>query len=158
MKLVKVEHYRCGEIDGTSWLVAPDGKDGDAISDDIAAAEDEHMRVCKDVPGDRPPMPVYHLTGGGCRWPKTMTIAEIEAENDRRVKAQGEWEEAVRKRNGTFESLMRAKGYRELWELGDGEVDANTVDWGHNHGSRLAYGNSPKAYKPDSLEDDDDEL
>jgi len=150
MKLVRVGHFRCDSVDQYTYLVAPDGKTDEEISDDVDSVVTEHTSKLREAEAERPPWGKDRITD----FPDTLTIAEckkLKAEQDAAYKA---WEERKRKRAATFGELMRSRGYLPLGAIDEPNCIYVEAYWGHNHGLGIDYSATETDYTPELPEDD----
>lgn len=157
MKLVRVDHYRCGEIDGVTYLWAPDDTDEKKLDADIAAAIVKHDVVREEFreQGPKPP----HLTMHDIdKFSRDMTVGEAIKKIKEAQEKRKKWDCLERRVTRSFGSHMRELGYIPLgWmdDEEDGGVDIihSFAYWGHRHGQSIDYTTTDTDY---TLSSDDD--
>lgn len=135
-RLVRVEHSRCGEYDGTEYVLAPIEWDGEKIDGEVSAVVKEMIadaKLVKDAPLTPPHHPPYADH-------PDKTVAEIQAAHEERKIAYKQWLEENRHLTRSFQERLREHGFVRLWddEPATGRHDASTY-WGHSHGLKLNY-------------------
>ena len=58
MKLVKITHWRCGEVDGCTFLAAPDGITEEQLGRDTETAETQYIEAIKAFEEANKPPPI----------------------------------------------------------------------------------------------------
>ena len=142
MKLVKINHYRCGEWSGRTFLWAPDDITEEKLDEDIEKAYKDHINAIEEF---------KKITEKGSMWPKSsvfdfpgeMTMAEaqkiIEEEKAKGRKYDKKKTEAVR----SFGHFMAKLGYVQLGSGYDEDFILETdVYWGHRHGDPINMSDS----------------
>jgi len=142
MRLVKVEHSRCDEYDGTEYFMAPNGWSEEAVAIQINQVMKEliaHAKVLKDgVP--EVPNPPWHPEF--TKYPD-KTVQEVLDAHEEAKAAYNKWYAENKKLCASFEARMREVGFTGLWELEEGDDVQGFQEyhayWGHNHGLDLNY-------------------
>lgn len=134
MKLIHVVHNRCGEPQGSTYLIAPDDKTNDDIERDVKEVTKEHLERLKKEKSQRP----EHFDTNLHRLPETMTIAEVKAKEKEYNEAEKIWDRERIARTQSFGQLMKERGYMPLGWLGEKEIPTFQANWGHSHG--LSFG------------------
>ena len=143
MKLVKVEHLRCGEVESPSYFMAPNSMEAEQIKEHLRNARrayqdaiDAYVRDKKENP-DRRAVNVYHFDAR--TYPDTMTIGEAKAKWQADVEAEKARDQV--KREGLMSYDQWVTRLTPLQTVHYAEPDVfYTVDWGHQHGAPLEYG------------------
>ena len=134
MKLARIEHIRCDEQDGITYVMAPDDTDEDKLQVDVTAARDLYFKALDDfkAQGDHP-----GWVTAGDDWPDDTTIGEIK----RLIKENGEARAAYNNKRSAlihqFGYYLEKFGYTPLWRYED--VLEATAYWGHAHGVSIKY-------------------
>jgi hypothetical protein len=149
MKLVAVTHYRCGEYDGMTYLLAPDDITEDKFDDDVETAMKNHLKAIDDFKSSEPaPSGLYR--DRIVDFPDDMTISEAKKKIEEIKKKQKEYEDKKRKAVRSFGAYMEDLGYEILsWSsMEDRSFFTGTVWWGHRHGDPLNYECMEADYHP----------
>jgi len=143
VKLVRIEHERCQEPDGTTWCFAPDDWDQERFEQAVfsakrayQAAMDAYMKEAKEqdfppsIYGSWRPPPDYS------KYPN-LTVKEVQEKHEK------DFAEVLRKREialaGThsFAWFLEQEG---LVQFHDAKADLYAeLNWGHRHGTPLSY-------------------
>ena len=135
MKLVKIKHFRCDEIEGFTLLWAPDDKTEEDFANDVDGAVEEYLNVKKNYNANNP-KPIY-LTESFSLFPEVITIKEAKGLIEKSHREWDKWQDDKNKVSKDFIFYMRKRGYIDL---GDADVEdtwVTTAYWGHNHGEKL---------------------
>jgi hypothetical protein len=133
-KLIYIEHTRCGEFDGTTYLWAPSEKTSEEIQLDIDAAQEEYLDKLKKYKETKiPGKALYRIED--C--PDNVTVLEAKelirlSENERK-----EYQKIENDATQNFGVYLFKKGYQPLYETEDAPVEEFYVNWGHNHGLNI---------------------
>lgn len=143
MKLIKIEHNRCEDWDGSSYLWAPKDFTEDKIEDDILYAQKEYEKdTTIAIANKENPKLIYKpyspIPFGN--YPD-KTVKEVqEIWEQERIK-YNEWQSKLKPAAQSFENYLIKKGYVNFYE---GEMETYIAYWGHRHGVPLKYGtNNP---------------
>ena len=149
MKLVRCDHYRCAELDGTTYLIAPDDTTEEQLEKDAQEAADWQIEaiIRWRTQHERPTSSRAYKS---CitDYPDDMTMREAKALQERDRKEAEKLSQLERDATKEFSEYMRQRGYIPLWEY-DGEDTLSTpVSWGHSHGLSLKMSDGhPTDYK-----------
>jgi hypothetical protein len=143
MRLVKIEHERCGSYDGdVTYIFAPDNKSEDEIHHDIDAAQDEYMDAQEKLSAQhKVPYPALSFTGVN----PSLTVAEVLKRHEETKKKYDEAQAVISQNSGSFEDHLVKMGYVRFHDRYDVMV---TLSWGHNHGKFYNYGMAPEDTHP----------
>ena len=150
MKLIKINHERCGEPALTVYMGAKDNITAEQLDKDLKEAETRYWDARKDR-AKKDPKPEYKFNISD--YPETMTLKEIKekiAEGELQVKL---WQERQNKIDAPFTKYMEALGYKCLWDIQEPDIINGYVNWGHKHGQDLQmhYKNLDPDFYPDFL-------
>lgn len=134
MQLVKIEHNRCGEYDGTEYILAPDEWKQDRIAETIRSVVKELIHDAKLVK-ESPLNPGFHPVFVGN---PDKTVREIQTDFENRRQKYQNWVEENKHLTRSFEERLREKGFVSLWEKSADVLKISTY-WDHNHGLDLNY-------------------
>lgn len=137
MKLVRIEHIRCGEYDGYTYMLASDDITEEKLNDDVFKAMSNYLDAKAEFKklNKRPERYNFNLDN----IPDNMTITEAKEATKQRDKEIKEWDEAERKCTRSFGCWMRDLGYRFLSDASDDEILESSANWGHRHGEHIEY-------------------
>lgn len=149
MRLARIRHYRCNEIDGVSYVLIPDEMSEDALqylADSAVKAYLDAERAAAAIIGPK-------QIGYGPQYEKhpEKTVAEIKGEYDREF-AQWKADEEIRKQgrlrfSDHLARLSDQKIKRYFDE--DPSILEIEVSWGHNHGTdKDSSGDSMDGVRP----------
>jgi hypothetical protein len=143
VKLVKVEHLRCGDVESPSYFMAPNSMEIEEIKEHLRTAKkayqdavDAYVREKKENP-DRRRINVYHFEVG--LYPETMTIAEAKAQWKADVEVEKARDQVLRDGLMSYDSWVTRLTPLRTIHFAEPDV-FYTVDWGHQHSSPLEYG------------------
>lgn len=134
MKLVKINHIRCDEWTGTTYLLAPEDTTEEQLQKDVDTAEQNYLQSIKNFE-DAGQKPKYININNFGELPNNLTVGEF---NEMRIKRDQEIKEWDDKRDASthnFAYYMRQLGYFDLNE--DEDALEAEVNWGHRHGETL---------------------
>jgi hypothetical protein len=138
-RLVRVQHDRCGEYDGTEYVLAPIDWDAERVRAEIRVVVEETIadaKAIKEAPLNPPHHPPY------AEHPD-KTVAAVQALHAAQRAAFSEWNKKNLHLSRSFVERMRERGFVALWD-DEAETGAYTAGayWGHNHGLKLNYQHS----------------
>lgn len=140
MKLATIEHKRCGEYRATTYVWVADDMGDTELSRLVGEAQKRYLTAidaCKN--SDAKPPYAGHTPNFGA-YPGTMTLAEIQADHEKKKTTWAAWEEQERAAQKTFAFyLVEAAGGR-IKQFWDGEPALKAeISWGHRHGDPIDY-------------------
>lgn len=137
MKLVRIEHVRCGEYDGYTYMLAPDDTSEDKLDNDVFTAMNNYLNALGEFKklNKRPERLYFNLDN----IPDNVTMSEAKELTKQRDEEIKKWDDAERKCTRSFGCWMHDLGYRFLSEAEDNEIMESSVNWGHRHGEHIEY-------------------
>lgn len=153
MKLLRINHTRCQEHDGSSYLWVPDDLTEDALYDAIEAAEKAYLADLtawqKEVADGAPPNPGYSLNVNN--YPDTWTKLEMRLDFAQKKAKYDEYQKMKRQASKNFTgyvvdqiegALDFSDGFESTWSEREGLAETLVFDqdWGHMHGTPIKYG------------------
>jgi hypothetical protein len=147
MKLVRIEHSRCNEYDGTEYMLAPDDWNEYTLEELIEETVNELIadaKAVKDPPfGEpRPFQPDYDKH-------PDLKVSQVQALHATQKEEYKVWREENNHLERSFEERLTEKGFIPIWHQDADTIKVKTY-WGHNHGLTLNY----KHFKGFSEEED----
>jgi len=139
MKLIKIEHSRCADYDGASYLWAPDGFLEPEIEKDIINAQREYEKdTAIAIANKKGPVLIYQpYSQIPYRNYPDKTVKEVnEIWEQEKIKFD-EWQEKIKPAAQSFEDYLIKKGYVGFYDY---DIESYGADWGHQHGKPLKYG------------------
>lgn len=142
MKLVRIDHLRCGETAASTFLWAPDSLTADQFEADVEAAKAAYSADASAAAAFAGPRPASSYPSSSAASiadadPDDLTVGQIRA---RAVQAKLEWqvwEERRRAASKPFGAYLLTRGYTAFY---DHEPDlATDINWGHQHGTDIDY-------------------
>jgi hypothetical protein len=135
MRLLKVEHTRCGEAAGHTYVWIDDDVDALAVVD---AAKRDYLRAIADLAAQRKPPNDYRPYGSPPydKFPD-KTVAEVKAEWEAKKVEWTAWNEKRMGARLAFEDFLARQEGVKTWAWHESEVVA--LDWGHLHGTSIDY-------------------
>jgi hypothetical protein len=134
-RVVKISHVRCGEWDGNTYILAPEGTTQAKLQADTNLAAENYLTAIADFKTQNARPPTTRLED----YPGSTTIAEakelIELEKETRIN----WEKKRNLATRGFSGFMFDLGYETLSEGTEEEIPDVEYDWGHRHGEKLDY-------------------
>lgn len=136
MRILKLNHERCGEWDDATYLFVPSNKSLEEVYEDVNWArkqviENGHMSL-----GSRPTPLSNYLEAFK---EDSISIAEAKRQVKKRAQEINDFDEAQWKKNRSFTSYMQERGYKTIHEMDENELIVTDVDWGHSHGVTITY-------------------
>jgi hypothetical protein len=137
-RLVRIQHDRCNDYDGTEYVLAPADWDDDKIRTEIRAACGQMIKDAQQVsesPLKPPWTPPYDAH-------PDKTVAEVKGLHAEQQATYKAWQEENGQLTRSLQERLRERGFFALW---DDEQDEKTgvvhVEqyWGHQHGLTLNY-------------------
>lgn len=141
MKLVRIDHIRCQDFGEYTFIGCPEDWDSDVIDEKVRAAQKEYeaqvLVAAERKKNNGPPNPGYQP-----KWENypDLTVAQIKEEHAKKKFVYDEWQKQDRKTTHKFEHFLTQQGFISFW-ADDADFYVAEVDWGHQHGKRLEYGN-----------------
>lgn len=139
MKLAKIAHYRCDSYDNSSYVLIPDDMTVEKLRELVELASEKALEGEKLAKAEAPLYPDQNTLLRTL--PKETTIAQIEAELEKRKKEYAEWDvKRVTSRRSFLSWLLEVSGGDVValrdYDFGEFEVECY---WGHNHGLGPEY-------------------
>lgn len=131
MKLIKIEHFRCGDFEGYSYLFAPDNKTSEEVEEDLSWVYQQQTKA--QVPGKEPPYLLERISD----YDDSLTIKEVKEKLAQNNLDREEYRKKLDNARQSFNHWMMQKGYMPL-SLNE-DLECYSMDWGHNHGERFEY-------------------
>lgn len=147
--IIKVEHWKCGEVDSSTYLFCQDNKTQDEIDIDVQWAADSHVQELKKFDSSNKPK---YLQG---RLDEFDNLCTIEQAKSLLEKNKTEWTEYYNEKAKTTESFnywMKQRGYKSLSEM-EG-IYCTSVSWGHNHGLSINMSPTDINYIPKKIDNE----
>lgn len=158
MQIARIDHYRCAQPAGKwglhSYVWIPDGMTEDELGVLCESARTVYLdneKAWKDASPTHPP-------GYGAsveHYPDTMTVAEIKAAHADKEKAYKDYETKRADARKSFAKLLTEVSngtIKMFWN--EPPAVKYELDWGHNHGTTIEYGDTKV---PDFPPEEDDE-
>lgn len=143
MKLGIIKHERCCEPTYDKTLVwLPDEMTEDEFTAAVDAARAEYLAFAQAFKNAPPPNDYNgHMSIPYHKYP-TLTVAQVEAEWDVKRAAWQTWDAERKKAKRSFGNYIEGRaGIQRFWEY-DAPFTRD-CDWGHNHGIKLDYDETP---------------
>lgn len=143
MRILRVYHTRCNELEDTSsFVVVPEGKTTKEADEDVYKAQNAYIAALEALRTSKPKPTIPNYYNNYDYLPETMTLKEVRALKEADKKAEAEYAKLERAASRSFEAYLCDLGYRLLSDLGDEDegVMTSALDWGHRHGMYLQYG------------------
>lgn len=144
MKLVRIEHERCNEPDGTTWCFAPDDWDQERFEKAVVAAKEAYQAamdayMLEAKAGDFPPS-VYSSWSSPPDYSKypNLTVKEVQEKHKAKEEERKRKREIALAGTHNFAWFLEQEGLTQFHR-----ADADLyfeLDWGHQHGRPLKYG------------------
>jgi hypothetical protein len=139
MKLAKIAHYRCDSYENASYVTIPEDMTAERLEELIGLASNKALeaeRIAKKAAPLYPDQRTLIQT-----MPKDTTIAQIEAELEKKKAEYVEWEKLKNQSQRSFYSWLKEVSEGEVIAIHDREFDDFEVEchWGHNHGLSPDY-------------------
>jgi hypothetical protein len=142
MKLARVEHLRCDDTDGVTYVMAPDGVDEDKFQTDVTAARELYQKAIDDFKalGAKP----VWLTESLEDWPDEMTAGEIKQRVKENYAERVAYDDIRSRATHEFGYYLEKLGYTPLRRA---ECLEATAYWGHQHGVDIKYSKTTTDFK-----------
>jgi len=164
MKLARVEHYRCEQPAGkwglSTYIWVADDMLEEEFNHRINTAASKLLEYERSVKAAAPVQPPGYGASILPNTPDNMTIGELKANYAALATAYKEFQDKVARGRKSFSQILVEDSEGRItffWK----EQPALTceLNWGHNHGVPVDYGETKlKDYPPDPDDDDLDEL
>jgi len=131
-RLVRVQHYRCGEWHGDTYALSPDDASDSRIETDVRKAFDHYMQAKQEFnkQQQRPNWPGERLAD----YPNDLTVKEAKELYERRRVEHAEWLDRKRSVERSFGAWLFELDYVPLHDADAVEV---YLSWGHQHNEEL---------------------
>jgi len=133
-----MEHYRCGEISDTIYLIAPDDITEEQLNLDIKNSMNSYLEAQEKLKSASSPGDWFDSNID--KYPDNITVGEIKQKRNEFNNKQDKFLKIQRDAK-SFTAYMNELGYRLLYDLDEdmGEIICGCVDWGHRHGEIMRY-------------------
>lgn len=142
MYLVRIEHARCGEYDGVTFIVAPKGLSKEQVEERIELAKNNYLEAYEKFKAEVEKQdPGWNLNID--KFSEDITIKEAKEIFAKQKKEYLEWETLKHAADLRFERYLEMLGFDTIYSLKeDDELTfvESFINWGHRHGDRLRYG------------------
>lgn len=143
MKLVRIDHLRCGEVAASTYLWAPDDTTPEQFTADVAAAAAAYTAdaaAAAAFAGPRPARtypPFSRSLELAREDPDELTVGEIRARAAREQASWQAWEERRRAASRPFGAYLISHGYLAFPD--HEPALTGEISWGHAHGVSIDY-------------------
>jgi hypothetical protein len=139
MKLIKINFIRCGEIDCSNFMFAPDDWEKKDIDEAIRGAKKEYLAAVEQALKAKldPPNSWKDYHDPPYKDFPDLTVGQIDQHWEEMGEAYRKWEKNNRPLKSSFEDFLGKWGLKNLYAIP--EEDEYDVDWGHRHGVKLMY-------------------
>jgi hypothetical protein len=136
-KFVRIEHIRCGEFEGYTYLLAPENITQEQFEKDVDTATQNYFKAKEEFKkmSDKP----KYVGTGIADFPEDMTIKEAKELYNKLTNERWNWESKERQVSKSFGFWMTDLGYLLLGDIEDGYIIETFVNWGHRHGEHIDY-------------------
>ena len=135
--IVRIDHVRCGEHDGTYTFVwAPDDWTMDRVDEAIYAAQRAYLEAVEQAKKEAEP-PNDFKWGWQIPWKSNRhrNVGELLDEYEAKKAEYKEWEKRMHKTRVPFSGYLKDQGFKVI---GDVAISID-LDWGHRHGTNIDY-------------------
>jgi hypothetical protein len=138
MKLARIEHERCDEIQAYTYVWVPDSMDEAGFYDAVTKAQDKYLAYIK---ADAASNPVPNTARPGSRpdydqYPD-LTVSEVKSLHSAQIEEYKQWSEARRLARRHFREYLADYGILDFYSH---QPDLNVVaHWGHRHNTWIGY-------------------
>lgn len=165
MKLARVEHYRCEQPAGkwglSTYVWVADDMTSEEFHTRCSAAAEKLLEYERSVKASAPVQPPGYGASILPNTPDNMTVGELKANYAALATAYKEYQAKVASGRKSFSQvLVEDSEERIVFFWKEPPVFTCELNWGHNHGMRVDYGETEfKDYPPDPADDENyDEL
>lgn len=141
MKLIRIVHYRCSEVDCATYMMAPDEWSEDQIDEKLRDAQGKYLEAFELAKKDEKPphesKDLYSYQVFAREENLDRTAREIIEERDRMRAERKVWQDKQWQTKKQFSSFLSEQGFISLWN--DDVAEEYELDWSHRHGQRLDY-------------------
>jgi hypothetical protein len=140
MKLVRVEHIRCRDYSGRTFVLCPETWTEDEIEDKLCLAQENYLKALKDFQelGGKAPNKATVYTAPPYRDYPDKTVAEIDALWKHKQEEYAEWNSLRNNWRKSFATFLTDQGFTHL-DDDEAECLEHSVDWDHRHETRIDY-------------------
>lgn len=143
MKLARVEHIRCGEYAGYTYLMVPDDLTEEQFQQDVNEVVAEYVRDVDLFNQQDPPVALLDIRTH--EFPPGTTVEQARAIVKVREQESNDWYARRAAFAKDFSHYIKARGYIPIHEADHLAADA---DWGHRHGQTFKYSADQLGYSP----------
>jgi len=139
MKLCCVDHYRCDDLDASTYIWCEDDWTEEQFEEAVERAADAYNASLKAYTeaGDKDPYPQGSYVDPRFRDYPNMTVAEVIKIHEEKKAEREEWKRKQNRAHRSFSSFLEDEGLINFYGV-DAEYETN-IWWGHRHGERLDY-------------------
>jgi hypothetical protein len=139
MKLVKVDHIRCAEWSGSTYVWAPNEWDEEQIENAVRTARQDYLDALNLArENQQPPNDYRYGPPPFAKYPDKK-VSEVIEEWEAKKAEYSAWEKEQAKTKRSFMNFLALQGFTWLGSNEDDVIEVD-VDWGHMHGTRIDYG------------------
>lgn len=159
MKIARIDHNRCGEHRATTYVWVADDMGRYELTKLVTEARTSYLAAidASKTNSTRPPyagsVPNYSA------YPNTTTLAEAQADHERKKNAYDAWEARERLAQKSFAAFLVDVAEGRIQQFWDGEPALKVeIAWGHRHGDVIDY-SEVEAWRKDlnaKTEDEDE--
>ena len=137
MRLARIDHIRCDEPSGTTFVWVEDSITDEEFQDTVDRVAKEYLVRVKEFMELKKPKSVSFQPN----WDKLRdkNVGEVLDEHKAKKEKYSAWEKEQRKARVTFAGLLtKEEGILSFWDMEPG-ISAEAY-WGHNHGLHIEFG------------------
>lgn len=138
MKLAKVEHERCNEWSGSTYVWIPDEWTEDDFDRAVDEAADKYLKFVeawKDAPA---PNKATSYSKPDYEAHPDKTVAEVDAIHEKEKEVYAAWWAEQQQSKRSFGQYLEAEGCKPFWD-DCGVAFTTMIYWGHRHGWPIDY-------------------
>lgn len=132
-RVVRFDHFRCGDYDSTEYLIAPAGMIDEEVTllarliKAEVVADAEQVKAERTAPGFHPDYKAH----------PDLTVREVQERHAAEQADYKAWKESQKHLTRSFAERLVERGLTSLY---DGSGEGIDLHWGHHHGLDLNYG------------------
>lgn len=134
MKLARVEHFRCGDYAGYTYVMAPDDTTEERFQQDVNTAVTQYLAALDQFNQQNPPVDFLDIRTH--EFPAGTTVEQARAMVKTRDQENHDWHVRRATLTHEFGHYLKPLGYVLVGEAEHIEAEA---DWGHRHGQEINY-------------------
>jgi hypothetical protein len=138
LRLIRIDHSRCGEPVAHTFILAPADWDAKTIDQGIQNAYKAYWDAIQIAQNKEKEPPTGNPTVAKYKEYPDKTVAEVEAIFAEQFATHSAWQKDQWKARQEFQTFLKGEGFTLLWD-DEAKIPRFDVNWGHRHGISINY-------------------